>query len=72
MQWPRAAHGVGRLECGEAVEFGTHVGHPAVRMLRGRSVRIESPGITAYADGEPLGPLPVDVSIAPSALTVFA
>jgi diacylglycerol kinase (ATP) len=51
---------------------GTHVGHPAVRTLRGSSVRIESPGITAYADGEPLGPLPVDVTIAPGALTVFA
>ncbi|WP_329002004.1 YegS/Rv2252/BmrU family lipid kinase [Kribbella sp. NBC_00709] len=51
---------------------GTHVGHPAVRTLQGRSVRIESPGITAYADGEPLGPLPVDIGIAPGALTVFA
>ncbi|HWD78337.1 MAG TPA: YegS/Rv2252/BmrU family lipid kinase, partial [Kribbella sp.] len=50
---------------------GTHVGHPAVQALRGRSVRIESPGITAYADGEPLGPLPVDVGVAPGALTVF-
>ncbi|GAA3146712.1 diacylglycerol kinase (ATP) [Kribbella aluminosa] len=50
---------------------GTHVGHPKVRMLRGRSVRIESPGITAYADGEPLGPLPVEIGIAPGALTVF-
>ncbi|WP_433160616.1 diacylglycerol/lipid kinase family protein [Kribbella sp. CA-247076] len=51
---------------------GTHVGHPMVRTLRGRMVRIESPGITAYADGEPLGALPVDVTIAPGALTVFA
>lgn len=51
---------------------GTHVGHPMVRALRGRSVRIESPGITAYADGEPLGPLPVDITIAPGALSVFA
>jgi diacylglycerol kinase (ATP) len=51
---------------------GTHVGHPRVRALRGRSVRIESPGITAYADGEILGPLPVEVTIAPGALTVFA
>ncbi|GAA1616432.1 diacylglycerol/lipid kinase family protein [Kribbella karoonensis] len=50
---------------------GTHVGHPAVHALRGRSVRIESPGITAYADGEPLGPLPVEIGIAPGALTVF-
>jgi diacylglycerol kinase (ATP) len=51
---------------------GTHVGHPAVRTLRGRSVRIESPGMTAYGDGEMLGPLPVDIGIAPGALTVFA
>ena len=43
-----------------------------LRTVRGRSVRIESPGITAYADGEPLGPLPVDITIAPGALTVFA
>ncbi|GAB2684800.1 diacylglycerol/lipid kinase family protein [Kribbella swartbergensis] len=51
---------------------GTHVGHPMLRTLRGRTVRIESPGITAYADGEPLGALPVDISIVPGALTVFA
>jgi len=51
---------------------GTHVGHPMVRTIRGRSVRLESPGITAYADGEPLGPLPVDITIAPGALTIFA
>ncbi|MFI5735575.1 diacylglycerol/lipid kinase family protein [Kribbella sp. NPDC051587] len=51
---------------------GTHLGHPAVRTYRGRSVRIESPGITAYGDGEPLGPLPVDITIAPGALTVLA
>jgi diacylglycerol kinase (ATP) len=51
---------------------GTHVGHPMMRTARGRSVRIESPGITAYADGEILGPLPVDIGIAAGALTVFA
>ncbi|MEI8411720.1 MULTISPECIES: diacylglycerol/lipid kinase family protein [unclassified Kribbella] len=51
---------------------GTHVTDPRLRMLRGRTVRIDSPGITAYADGEPLGPLPVDITIAPGALTVFA
>ncbi|HEU4946567.1 MAG TPA: YegS/Rv2252/BmrU family lipid kinase [Kribbella sp.] len=51
---------------------GTHVGHPMVWALRGRSVRLESPGVTAYADGEILGPLPVDIGIAPGALTVFA
>jgi diacylglycerol kinase (ATP) len=51
---------------------GTHVGHPMLRTFRGRSVRLESPGITAYGDGEPLGPLPVDITIAAGALTVFA
>ena len=28
-----------------------HVGHPAVHALRGSSVRLESAGVTAYADG---------------------
>ncbi|GAA1551478.1 diacylglycerol kinase [Kribbella sancticallisti] len=51
---------------------GTHLGHPMVHTLRGRSVRLESAGVTAYADGEILGPLPVDIGIAPGALTVYA
>jgi diacylglycerol kinase (ATP) len=50
---------------------GSHVGHPKLQTLRGRSVRLESAGVTAYADGEILGPLPVDIGIAPGALTVF-
>lgn len=51
---------------------GAHVDHPAVLMLRGASVRLESPGVMAYADGEILGPLPVDIGVAAGALTVFA
>jgi diacylglycerol kinase (ATP) len=51
---------------------GTHVGHPMLHTLRGRTVRLESAGVTAYADGEILGALPVDIGIAPGALTVFA
>ncbi len=50
---------------------GSHVGHPKLHTLRGRSVRLEAAGVTAYADGEILGPLPVDIGIAPGALTVF-
>jgi diacylglycerol kinase (ATP) len=50
---------------------GTHVPHPKVEQLRGRTVRLESTGITAYADGDLLGPLPVDIEIAPGALTVL-
>jgi diacylglycerol kinase (ATP) len=41
-----------------------------VEVVRTPALRIESPGINAYADGEYLGPLPVDVSIRPHALTI--
>ncbi|ADB34110.1 diacylglycerol kinase catalytic region [Kribbella flavida DSM 17836] len=51
---------------------GTHVGHPKVLALRGTTVRLESPTVTAYADGEVLGPLPVDITIEPGALSVYA
>jgi len=37
---------------------GTHVTHPAVEILRSRTVRIESKAV-AYADGERIGQLPV-------------
>lgn len=50
---------------------GTHVPHPLVRQLRGTSVRVEAPGVTAYADGERLGPLPIDIGIKPGALLVY-
>lgn len=50
---------------------GTHVQHPAVRTFRGRSLRIDAPGQVAYADGERIGPLPVDIEIRPGALRVL-
>jgi diacylglycerol kinase (ATP) len=37
---------------------GTHINHPAVEIVRSRTVRIESTAI-AYADGERIGQLPV-------------
>ena len=37
---------------------GTHLSHPAVEVLRSRTVRIESKAV-AYADGERIGQLPV-------------
>jgi diacylglycerol kinase (ATP) len=37
---------------------GTHLSHPAVEVLRSRTVRIESRAV-AYADGERIGQLPV-------------
>ncbi|MFJ3216689.1 diacylglycerol kinase [Kitasatospora sp. NPDC086801] len=47
---------------------GTHTTHPEVTTHRTESLRIDSPTITAYADGEFIAPLPVDVTIAPAAL----
>jgi diacylglycerol kinase (ATP) len=37
---------------------GTHLGHPAVTLRRAARVELEAVGVTAYADGERLGPLP--------------
>jgi diacylglycerol kinase (ATP) len=51
---------------------GTHVTHRQYERHRVRSVTIASPGITAYADGERFGALPLTVECAPGALTVYA
>ena len=48
---------------------GTHVSHPKVRMLRGRTVKLEADRrIQVYADGERVGPLPAIFEIEPGAL----
>ncbi|ANF30402.1 diacylglycerol kinase [Leifsonia xyli] len=51
---------------------GEHTDLPEVTLLRAASVRIEADGIVAYADGERIGPLPIDVTVAPGALRVLA
>ena len=51
---------------------GTHVTDPRVIIQRGASVRVDARGVVAYADGERMGPLPVEVRVAPLALQVFA
>lgn len=51
---------------------GAHVTHPAVEILRGRSVTLEASGIMAYADGERFAPLPLTVEVVPGAVTVLA
>jgi diacylglycerol kinase (ATP) len=50
---------------------GTHRDHPAYEHHRVRTVTVAAPGITAYADGERLGPLPLTVSAEPAALKVL-
>lgn len=54
-----------------SVYRGAHVGRPEVLTLRARRLRLSAPGMTACADGEPLGPLPVEVEVVPGALTVL-
>ena len=51
---------------------GTHVTDKRVSITRARVVRIESEGIVAYADGERVGPLPLEVSVRGGSLRVFA
>ena len=50
---------------------GTHIELDAVTTERARSVSVDSPGINAYADGEYVCPLPVDVSAVPAALKIL-
>jgi diacylglycerol kinase (ATP) len=51
---------------------GTHISDPRVTIYRGRSIRVEAEGVIAYADGERVGPMPVDVEVVPGALRVLA
>jgi YegS/Rv2252/BmrU family lipid kinase len=51
---------------------GTHVEDDGVIVLRGREIRISADRpFTVYADGDPIGDLPVTVRCAPSALSVL-
>ncbi len=49
---------------------GLHVTHPAVSILQGRSIQIKAEAV-AYADGERIGELPLDVSISHNQLKVL-
>ncbi|HEX5501655.1 MAG TPA: diacylglycerol kinase family protein [Thermomicrobiales bacterium] len=53
---------------------GAHLGHPAVRLRRGRTVQIEACGPAPWpfeADGEVVGTTPVTIEILPRAITVL-
>jgi diacylglycerol kinase (ATP) len=50
---------------------GTHVGFDEVRTARARTITVDSPGINAYADGEYVCRLPVEVSAVPGALKIL-
>jgi diacylglycerol kinase (ATP) len=51
---------------------GTHTELPVVSFQRVRSVTLNAPGVVAYADGERIGPLPVEITVVPGALRVLA
>ena len=50
---------------------GTHVSEPEVMITRGKRIRLEAPGIVTYADGERVGPLPVEVEVVPAAALIL-
>ncbi|MGW0783388.1 diacylglycerol kinase [Streptomyces sp. NPDC002913] len=51
---------------------GTHLGHPKVTVHRVSSIELAAAGVTAYADGEPLGALPLTATCVPGAVRVLA
>ncbi|MER6490389.1 diacylglycerol kinase [Streptomyces griseorubiginosus] len=50
---------------------GTHVEHPKVSVVRAAKVEIAAPDVTGYADGEPLGPLPLTARCVRAAVSVI-
>jgi diacylglycerol kinase (ATP) len=50
---------------------GTHVTDPRVTTFRARQVRLHADGIVAYADGERIGPLPLEVTCVPGAVRLL-
>jgi diacylglycerol kinase (ATP) len=50
---------------------GTHVELDEVLTKRAKAITVECPGINAYADGELVCPLPVEVSAVPGALRIL-
>ncbi|MCL7428720.1 diacylglycerol kinase [Streptomyces sp. NPDC052415] len=53
-----------------SVYRGGHVTHPKVTVVRAAQVEIAARDITGYADGEPLGPLPLIARCIPGAVRV--
>ncbi|MFC4032204.1 diacylglycerol kinase [Streptomyces polygonati] len=50
---------------------GTHLGHPVVTVHRAARVRLAADGITGYADGESVGPLPLVAQTVPRAVRLL-
>ncbi|MEU5809901.1 diacylglycerol kinase [Streptomyces sp. NPDC047718] len=50
---------------------GTHLDHPKVTVHRAAKVTLEAAGLTAYADGERVGPLPATAECVPAAVRIL-
>lgn len=50
---------------------GTHPSHPKVTVHRAARVRLAAADVTGYADGEPIGPLPMTAVTVPGALRLL-
>lgn len=49
---------------------GSHLEEPEVSVETATTVRLDSPGISAYADGDRVGPLPVKIGVIPASVLV--
>jgi len=69
----RAAPKTGYLRNLPRVFKGSHVGEPNLEFLRGKEVSFHADRpFAAYADGDPIGDLPVTIRVRPGALRVLA
>jgi diacylglycerol kinase (ATP) len=50
---------------------GTHIRRPEVHEHTASTVRLDAPGQVAYADGERIGPLPVEIRVVPRAVRIL-
>lgn len=55
-----------------SVFSGRHIDDPRVTVRRAARVRVDAPDVIAYADGERIGPLPLELEVVPGALAVLA
>jgi diacylglycerol kinase (ATP) len=66
---PLGRAGLARLK--PRLRRGTHITDPRVTAYRARQVRVGASGIIGYADGERIGPLPLDVNCVPGAVRLL-
>ena len=62
---------VGLAQLKPRLRHGTHVNDRRVTAYRARQVRVGASGIIGYADGERIGPLPIEVSCVPGAVRLL-